>query len=50
MFVEEYSDRDKRNAAYELLINKLKEIDPDTNKDNVVKNNFIRTCFRKELK
>jgi hypothetical protein len=31
------------------IINKLKEIDPDANKDNVAKNS-PRTCFRKELK
>jgi hypothetical protein len=36
------------NEAYKLQMKKLKEIDPDANK-YVVKNNSLRTCFRKDL-
>jgi len=32
---KEYSDRVKRNLAYEHLTTKLKEIDPDANKKNL---------------
>jgi len=48
---KEYSDRVKKNLAYEHLTTKLKEIDPDANKGKVVKKiNSLRSCFRKELK
>jgi hypothetical protein len=48
---EEYSDGIKKNLAYEHLIPKLKEIDPDANKEKAVKKiNSLRSCFRKELK
>jgi len=48
---KEYSDRVKKNLAYEHLTTKLKEIDPDANKEKVVrKRNSLRSCFRKELK
>lgn len=48
---KEYSDKHKKNAAYEILIEKLKEVDPAANKDAVIKRiNSLRTCFRKELK
>ncbi|KAF5289028.1 hypothetical protein FQA39_LY03907 [Lamprigera yunnana] len=47
----EYHDRDVREAAYDRLITKLKEIEPDANKSSVVKkiNNF-RINVRKEKK
>jgi hypothetical protein len=45
---KEYSDRNKKYAAYKLQMKKLKEIDPDANK-YVAKNNSLRTCFQKEL-
>ncbi|CAH1967895.1 unnamed protein product, partial [Acanthoscelides obtectus] len=48
---KEYSDKHKKNGAYEILIEKLKEVDPAANKDAVIKRiNSLRTCFRKELK
>ena len=48
---KECSDRGKKNLAYEHLTTKLKEIDPDANKEKVVKKiNSLRRCFRKELK
>ena len=48
---KEYSDRVKKNLTYEHLTTKLKEIDPDANKEKVVKKiNSLRSCFRKELK
>ena len=34
---KEYPDGVKKNLAYEHLTTKLKEIDPDTNKEKVVK-------------
>ncbi|KAF5271162.1 hypothetical protein FQA39_LY18841 [Lamprigera yunnana] len=47
----EYHDRDVREAAYDRLITKLKEIEPDANKSSVVKkiNNF-RSNVRKKKK
>jgi hypothetical protein len=48
---KEYSERAKKNPAYEHLTAKLKEIDPNANKEKVVnKINFLRICSRKELK
>ena len=48
---KEYSDRVKKNLAYEHLTAKLKEIDPDANKEKLFNNiNFLRSCFRKQLK
>lgn len=48
---KDYSDKQKKNAAYEVLIEKLKEVDPAANKDAVIRRiNSLRTCFRKELK
>jgi len=48
---KEYSDTVKKNLAYEHLTTKLKEIDPDANKEKGVKKiNSLRSCFRKELK
>jgi len=48
---KEYSDRVKKNLAYEHLTTKLKELDPDANKEKVVKKiNSLSSCFRKELK
>jgi hypothetical protein len=45
-----YSDRVKKNLAYEHLTTKLKEIDPDANKEKSVKKiKSLRSCFRKEL-
>lgn len=46
-----YSDRNAKNKAYEVLIEKLKEKCPEANKDMVIKKlNNMRTVFRKELK
>jgi len=48
---KEFSDTVKKNLAYEHLTTKLKEIDPDGNEEKFVKKiNFLRSCFRKELK
>jgi len=48
---KEYSYRVKKNLAYEQLTTKLKEIDPDANKEEEIKKiNSLRSCFRKELK
>ena len=48
---KEYSDRVIKNPAYEYLRTKLKEIDPDANKEKVVKKiNSLRSCFRKLLR
>lgn len=48
---KEYHDRDVREAAYDRLVTKLKEIEPDANKSSVIKkiNNF-RSNVRKEKK
>lgn len=48
---KEYSDKNKKNVAYEQLRIKLSEIDPEATKEAVVKKiNSLRSCFRKELK
>ncbi|XP_067135388.1 uncharacterized protein [Centruroides vittatus] len=48
---KEYHDRSKKEAAYLRLIEKLKEIEPNANKESVVKKiNNIRSAYRKEIK
>lgn len=48
---KEYSDRNMKNAAYETLVNKLKEKDENANRESVVKKiNNLRSSFRKEHK
>lgn len=48
---KEYSDRNKKNCAYEKLVEKLKEADENASKETVIKKiNTIRGCFRKEHK
>lgn len=48
---KEYSDKGKRNEAYDVLVDKLHEKDATATRDTVAKkiNNF-RSCFRKEEK
>lgn len=47
----DYSDRNKRNNAYENLCSKLQEIDETATKETVVKKvDSLRSNFRKELK
>jgi hypothetical protein len=46
-----YHDRPLREAAYKVLVDKLKESEPDANKDLVVKKiNNLRSSVRKEKK
>lgn len=46
-----YSNRNKKAAAYEALIDKLKLVEPDATRDSVVKKiNNLRSAFRKELR
>jgi hypothetical protein len=47
---KEYSDHNKKNAAYELLINELKEIDPVVNKDYIKKLILPVPAFETKLK
>lgn len=48
---KDYHDRDKKEAAYKLLIAKLREIEPDANKAIVLKKiNNMRSNVRKEKK
>ncbi|PZC70968.1 hypothetical protein B5X24_HaOG214512 [Helicoverpa armigera] len=48
---KDYHNRDKKEAAYKLLIEKLRIIEPDANKDVVVKKiNNLRSNVRKEKK
>jgi len=45
-----YSDRVKKNLAYEHLTTNLKEINPDANKEKIVKKiNSLSSYFRMEL-
>jgi len=47
----QYSNRVKKAAAYDCLIEKLKVIEPDASRESVVKKiNNLRSTFRKELK
>jgi hypothetical protein len=46
-----YSNRVKKAAAYDNLIEKLKVLEPDASRESVVKKiNNLRSTFRKELK
>ncbi|KAJ8968938.1 hypothetical protein NQ314_002030 [Rhamnusium bicolor] len=46
-----YSDEHKKNAVYNILVNKLMDVDPNSTKDIVIKEIYsLRTCYRKELK
>ncbi len=47
---KEYHDREKRDAAYERLVIKFKELEPDATKKSVVKKNNLRSNVRKEKK
>ena len=48
---KDYSNKQKKNAAYQKLIKKLDEVKINATKDNVVKKiNSLRTCFRKEYR
>lgn len=48
---KDYHDKSKRNVAYNLLLQKYKSIDPNANKDAVVKKiNAFRTNYRREKK
>jgi len=48
---KEYSNRNIKDQAYEVLIEKMKEIDKNANRDAVVKKiNSLRSAYRKELK
>ncbi|XP_060867451.1 uncharacterized protein LOC132942815 [Metopolophium dirhodum] len=48
---KEYSNRNIKDRAYEVLIEKMKEIDKNVNRDAVVKKiNSLRSAYRKELK
>lgn len=48
---KEYHIRDKKNAAYQQLVDVLKEIEPDANRESVIRKiNTYRTNYRKEQK
>ncbi|XP_076057232.1 uncharacterized protein LOC143034769 [Oratosquilla oratoria] len=48
---KEYSDRQKKAAAYERLAKKLREVEPEADRETVVKKiNNIRSTYRRELK
>lgn len=47
---KDYSDRDKKGEAYEMLVAKFKEIDATANREIIVKKiNSLRTVYRKEV-
>lgn len=47
----EYSDRNLKNDAYKVLIEKYKKVNPMADKESVKKKvNSLRTNYRKELK
>lgn len=48
---KDYSNKIKRNASYDILLKKYKELFPEGTLDNMKKKiNNIRTSFRRELK
>lgn len=48
---KDYSNRQMKTAAYEILRRKLSEVEAIATKENVVKKiNSLRTCFRKEYR
>lgn len=48
---KEYSDRNAKSQAYEILIEKMQTVDSIANRETVVKKiNSMRTTYRKELK
>ena len=48
---KDYHDRTKREAAYQKLVDIMKEVEPLATKDSVIKKiNNMRSSFRKELK
>jgi len=48
---KDYHNRDKKEAAYKLLVAKLKEIEPDADKAAVIRKiNNLRSNVRKEKK
>lgn len=48
---KEYSNRNIKDRAYDVLIEKMKEVDESANRDAVVKkNNSLRSAYRKEIK
>ncbi|XP_039300643.1 uncharacterized protein LOC120355947, partial [Nilaparvata lugens] len=47
---KEYSDRNKKEGAYERLVEKFKEIDVNASRETVAKKiNSLRSVYRKEL-
>lgn len=47
---KEYNDRKAKNIAYQVLVDKYKEVEPDADRNTVTKKlNSLRTNFRKEL-
>lgn len=47
----DYTNRLKKHEAYKVLIKKLKEVDPDANRNTVIKKiNTFRGSFRKEFR
>ncbi|KAK4886555.1 hypothetical protein RN001_002826 [Aquatica leii] len=48
---KDYSDKNKKNDAYKILLTKLQELEPDARIEDVKKKiNSLRSCFRKEYK
>lgn len=48
---KEYSDRNAKSQAYDILAEKMQTVDRSANRETVVKKiNSMRTTYRKELK
>lgn len=48
---KEYSDRNAKAQAYEILVEKMRTVDKSSNRESVVKKiNSMRTTYRKELR
>ncbi|KAJ8912036.1 hypothetical protein NQ315_000529 [Exocentrus adspersus] len=48
---KEYSDRDAKSQAYDILVEKMQTVDKSANRETVVKKiNSMKTTYRKEFK
>ncbi|KAK5643850.1 hypothetical protein RI129_007695 [Pyrocoelia pectoralis] len=48
---KEYSDRNVKSQAYDILVEKMQIVDESANRETVVRKiNSMRTTYRKELK
>ncbi|XP_039279737.1 uncharacterized protein LOC111050341 [Nilaparvata lugens] len=48
--IKDYTSRQKKKDAYDVLVKKYREVEPKANRDTIIKKiNSLRTVYRKEL-